>query len=80
MYASYYALMAQRYLYENRVPRETLAKITVKNHRYACSSPFAQNPMKLTEQEVEREFTAAGFRKLKQVDVLPYQYFLIFGR
>lgn len=52
MYASYYALMAQRYLYENRVPRETLAKITVKNHRYACSSPFAQNAMKLTEQEV----------------------------
>lgn len=52
MYASYYALMAQRYLYENQIPRETLAKITVKNHRYARSSPFAQNPMKLTEQEV----------------------------
>ncbi len=52
MYASYYALMAQRYLHENRVPRDTLAKITVKNHRYACSSPFSQNPMKLTEQEV----------------------------
>jgi acetyl-CoA C-acetyltransferase len=52
MYASYYALMAQRYLYENQVPRETLAKIAVKNHRYACSSPFSQNPMKLTEKEV----------------------------
>lgn len=52
MYASYYALMAQRYLYENQMPRETLAKITVKNHRYACSSPFSQNPMKLTEKEV----------------------------
>jgi acetyl-CoA C-acetyltransferase len=52
MYASYYALMAQRYLHENRVPRETLAKITVKNHRYACSSPFSQNPMKLTEKGV----------------------------
>ena len=52
MYASYYALMAQRYLFENHVPRETLAKIAVKNHRYACSSPFSQNPMKLTVQEV----------------------------
>ena len=52
IYASYYALMAQRYLYENQVPRETLAKIAVKNHRYACSSPFSQNPMKLTEKEV----------------------------
>ncbi|MCZ6677174.1 MAG: thiolase domain-containing protein [Candidatus Poribacteria bacterium] len=52
MYASYYALMAQRYLFENQVPRETLAKITVKNRRYACASPFSQNPMKLTEAEV----------------------------
>ncbi len=52
MYASYYALMAQRYLHENKVPRATLAKITVKNHGYACSSPFSQNPMKLTEEEV----------------------------
>jgi len=36
--------------------------------------------MKLSEREVEQEFTAAGFRKLKQVDILPYQYFLIFGQ
>ena len=52
MYASYYALMAQRYLYENQVRRETLAKIAVKNHRYAYSSPFSQNPMKLTVEGV----------------------------
>lgn len=52
IYASYYALMAQRYLHENHVPRETLAQIAVKNHRYACSSPFSQNPMKLTVEEV----------------------------
>jgi acetyl-CoA C-acetyltransferase len=43
MYASYYALMAQRYQHENRVPRETLAKIACKNHEYACYSPYAQN-------------------------------------
>ena len=52
MYASYYALMAQRYQYEYRVPRETLAKIAVKNHGYACSSPFSQNPKKLDVEEV----------------------------
>lgn len=52
MYASYYALMAQRYLHENHVPRETLARITVKNRRYACSSPFSQSPMRLTMEEV----------------------------
>jgi len=36
--------------------------------------------MKLSEREVEQQFAAAGFRKLKQVDTLPYQYFLIFGQ
>ncbi len=34
--------------------------------------------MKLSEEQVEREFSAAGFRKSGQVDTLPYQYFLIF--
>lgn len=52
MYASYYALMAQRYLHEHHVPRETLAKIAIKNHGYACSSPFAQNPARLSEEDV----------------------------
>jgi len=36
--------------------------------------------MKLSEEQVEKEFAAAGFRKIKQVDTLPYQYFLIFSR
>lgn len=34
--------------------------------------------MKLSEEQVEKEFAAAGFRKVKQVDTLPYQYFLVF--
>ncbi len=52
MYAAYYALMAQRYQYENSVPHETLAKIACKNHEYAYYSPFAQNPGKYTVQDV----------------------------
>ncbi len=52
MYASYYALMAQRYQYENEVPRETLAKIACKNHGYARFSPYAQNPGKYTVEDV----------------------------
>jgi acetyl-CoA C-acetyltransferase len=52
MYAAYYALMAQRYQYENNVPRETLARIACKNHEYAYHSPFAQNPGKYTVQDV----------------------------
>jgi acetyl-CoA C-acetyltransferase len=52
MYTSYYALMAQRYMHEHKVERETLAKIAVKNHGYAVSSPFAQNPMRITVEDV----------------------------
>jgi acetyl-CoA C-acetyltransferase len=52
IYASYYALMAQRYLHENEVPREVLAKIAVKTRSYAKNSPFAQAPMDITEEDV----------------------------
>ena len=52
MYAAYYALMAQRYQYENQVPRETLAKIACKNHEYAYYSPFSQNPGKYTIKDI----------------------------
>ncbi len=33
---------------------------------------------KLTEEEVQREFNEAGYRLLATLDVLPYQYVLIF--
>ncbi|MCP4248775.1 MAG: thiolase domain-containing protein [bacterium] len=52
MYAAYYALMAQRYQYENNVPRETLAKIACKNHGYARFSPYSQNPGDYTIEDV----------------------------
>lgn len=52
MYAAYYALMAQRYQYENQVPHETLAKIACKNREYACYSPFSQNPGHYTIEDV----------------------------
>lgn len=52
MYAAYYALMAQRYQYENEVPHETLAKIAVKNHEYAYYSPYSQNPGKYTIEDI----------------------------
>lgn len=52
MYAAYYALMAQRYQYENSVPRDTLARIACKNHEYARHSPYSQNPGKYTVQDI----------------------------
>ncbi len=52
MYASYYALMAQRYQHENHVPREVLAKIACKNHEYATYSPYSQNAGKYTVEDV----------------------------
>ena len=39
LYATYYALMMQRYLHEYHPNRETLAKIAQKNHGYARYSP-----------------------------------------
>ncbi|MEE4301086.1 MAG: hypothetical protein V2J24_16715 [Pseudomonadales bacterium] len=52
MYAAYYALMAQRYQYENDVPHETLAKIAVKNRKHAYYSPYSQNPGLHTVQDI----------------------------
>jgi acetyl-CoA C-acetyltransferase len=52
MYAAYYALMAQRYQYENNVPRETLARIACKNYEYARHTPYSQNPGKYTIEDV----------------------------
>ncbi len=52
MYASYYALMAKRYQFENSVPRETLAQIACKNHGYARYSPYSQNPGEYTVEDV----------------------------
>jgi arsenite methyltransferase len=34
--------------------------------------------MKLSDRQVESELAAAGFRKVKRFDMLPYQYFLVF--
>ena len=59
MYASYYALMAQRYQFENEVPRETLAKIACKNHEYACYSPYSQNPGKYTIDDILKNGTVS---------------------
>lgn len=36
--------------------------------------------MKLSAEQVAEEFSAAGFKKTESLDVLPYQYFLVFER
>lgn len=36
--------------------------------------------MRLSKEDVEGEFSRAGFRKTKEIALLPYQYFLIFER
>jgi ubiquinone/menaquinone biosynthesis C-methylase UbiE len=44
-------------------------------------TPFGPpEAMRISEEDVIREFEAAGFRRTKSVDILPYQYFLIFQR
>lgn len=36
--------------------------------------------MKIARQEMIREIEAAGFAFSKELDILPYQYFLFFDR
>jgi ubiquinone/menaquinone biosynthesis C-methylase UbiE len=44
-------------------------------------TPFGPpESMRLSEETVVRELEAAGFRKTKSLDILPYQYLLIFER
>jgi len=58
IYTGYYALMAQRYwkTFGKSSPafRRTMSKISVKNHGYACSNPFAQAPARITVEDVEK--------------------------
>ena len=44
-------------------------------------TPFGPpEAMRLSTETVVRELAAAGFRQTKSLDILPYQYFLIFER
>jgi len=52
LYATYYALMMTRYLKENKIPREILARIAQKNHHYARFSPYTQMPGDYTLEEI----------------------------
>ncbi len=53
LYATYYALMMQRYLHEYSPNRETLAKIAQKNHHYARFSPYSQLPGDFTLDQIK---------------------------
>ena len=52
IYSSYYAPMANRFAWAFNVSEVTRAKIAVKNHLYAYSSPYAQQPGKYTVEDV----------------------------
>ena len=52
VYSSYYAPMANRFAWAFNVSEVTRAKIAVKNHLYAYSSPYAQQPGKYTVEDV----------------------------
>jgi ubiquinone/menaquinone biosynthesis C-methylase UbiE len=48
---------------------------------YKKPTPFGPpEAMRLSEETVIQELAAAGFRKTKSFDILPYQYFLVFQR
>ena len=49
---AWYAMDAQRYLHEHRLPRGTLASIAVKNRLHASANPLAQFRTPITIEEV----------------------------
>lgn len=49
---AWYAMDAQRYLHEHRLPRATLASIAVKNRQHAIANPLAQFRTPITIEEV----------------------------
>ncbi len=49
---AWYAMDAQRYLHEHRLPRATLASIAVKNREHAIHNPLAQFRKPLTLEDV----------------------------
>ena len=51
-YTGYYAMMAQRHMYEFGTTVEQMAMVAVKNHGNAVHNPYAQSPMELTIEEV----------------------------
>ncbi len=51
-FASLFALITQRYLYENQISREQLASIPVKNHSHGILNEKAHIRKKITESDV----------------------------
>jgi acetyl-CoA C-acetyltransferase len=51
-YTGYYAMMAQRHIYEFGTTAEQMAMVAVKNHGNARFNPFAQAPATLTIADV----------------------------
>lgn len=49
---AWYAMDAQRYLHEHRVPRAVLASVAVKNRAHALHNPLAQYRTPITVEEV----------------------------
>lgn len=51
-YTGYYALMAQRHMYEFGTTVEQMALVSIKNHGNALHNPYAQSPLELTVADV----------------------------
>ena len=51
-YTGYYAMMAQRHMYEFGTSVEQLAMVAIKNHHNAIHNPYAQSPMELSVEDV----------------------------
>lgn len=48
----YFALVAQRHMHEYGTTEEQLAEVSVKNHDYAATNPYAHFPKRVTKEKV----------------------------
>ena len=48
----YFALVAQRHMHEYGTTEEQLAEVSVKNHDYAATNPYAHFPKRVTREKV----------------------------
>lgn len=64
-FVAYYALMMQEHMRLYGTTEEQMALVSVKNHRNACSNPFAAMPLTITVQDVlDSPLIVAPYKRL----------------
>src|SRR3989304_1153493 len=55
----YFAMVAQRHMHEYGTTVEQMAEVSVKNHGFSATNPFAHYPKRVTKEKVLSSFMVA---------------------